>query len=612
MQILIPDTWLREFIQTDASVKQIQQALSLCGPSVEKLHLSDRENIYDIEVTTNRVDCMSVFGIAREAMAILPQFKHTVKLVSDPFHSQPQLTQSSVSYLNVKLNPKLCDNFSALLIKNVQVSKSPEWMAHKLNLVGIRPINNIVDITNYVMHEMGQPIHAFDYDKISKSTMLLRESKKGEKLTTLDGKIHVLLGGDIVIEDGSGNLIDLCGIMGGENSQIDNSTKNVLVFVQTYESSHIRHTSMSLAVRTTAAVLFEKGMPTQAVLPTLQRTKDLITQIAGGTPEKYILEIEPSKTPSITINLLNPVSEIISKKLGINLDFETASKILSSLGFKTNSPTSIKVPWFRALDVSIPEDLVEEVARIYGYHNLPNIIMSGAIPHTFHTSEFYWVSKIKTALKYWGFTETYTYSLVSDSNGLKLKNPLSSEWAYLRTSLIPSHLQVVSENYGRVKTLLLFEVANVYLPKDASLPDEQQTLCLTTTDLDIYKLKGIIESLLNEIGIENHNYHIENHPQSLNCEINLSELLPLAKSVKQFIPISKYSPVIQDVNVTSTSSYGQLTKLIKSISPLIRQIELIDKYQSRLTLRIFFLDSQKQLTLEDVKPIREKIETLKI
>ncbi len=256
MQILIPDSWLREYLETDAKPHDIQKALSLCGPSVERLHEIGQDFIYDIEVTTNRVDCMSVYGIAREAAAILPHFGHTARLHTDPFDTKLSFkTSSSVDYLTAVADPNLCSRFSAILIKNVKIGPSPDWIIKKLEAVGMRGLNNVVDISNLLMHELGQPIHTFDYDKIQGKSMILRESKAGEEVTTLDGKKHKLPGHDIVIEDGSKKLTDLCGIMGGLDSAVDQNTKNVLLFVQTYEPVHIRRTSMALAHRTSAAVL---------------------------------------------------------------------------------------------------------------------------------------------------------------------------------------------------------------------------------------------------------------------------------------------------------------------------------------------------------------------
>lgn len=597
MQILIPDSWLREYLSTEAKPKEIQKALSLCGPSVERLHQTGNDFIYDVEITTNRVDMMSVYGIAREAASILPRFSHPAKLLSDPFDTKLSFkTAGSVDYLKVKVDPNLCPRFSAILIKNVSIKTSPDWLVKKLELVGSRGLNNVVDISNLLMHELGQPIHTFDYDKIAGHTMVLRESRARESLATLDGKIHKLPGHDIVIEDGDSRLIDLCGIMGGANSAVNEHTKNVLLFVQTYEPVHIRKTSMALAHRTSAAVLFEKGLPTESVLPTIEKALQLLKELTGGRPETVAIDILNEKPYSKSVTA-SP--DFINFRLGINLSPKEIKAILASVGIAGT------VPWWRKYDINIPEDLVEEVARIYGYHNLPTQLMSGILPtNRPNESEFYWISKVKSALKYWGFTETYTYSLVPKDSGLKLKNPLSSEWTYLRTSL--SHSQVISENLGRVSELNLFEIANVYIPRPHDLPNEELHLLLSTTNPDYLKLKGVVEALLTELGaIQKINiFHDVNF---LSCDINLSQTLPKASTIRKFAPISKFPPIIEDININLNQTYSSLEKKIFKISPLINQVELIDKYGPKLTLRITYHSDAKQLSSDDITPIRKKL-----
>ncbi|MEK7154679.1 MAG: phenylalanine--tRNA ligase subunit beta [Patescibacteria group bacterium] len=610
MQILIPDSWLREYLDTEATPKQIQHALSLCGPSVERLHKKGDEYIYDIEVTTNRVDMMSVVGIAFECVAILPQFGHKARLKKDPYLEKVKLvTSKKVDYLTVTLDKSLCYRFSTALIKNVKVGKSLEWLVTRLELVGMRSLNNVVDISNYLMHELGQPVHTFDYDKIIDHKMIVRESRKGEKLITLDNKSHTLPGGDIVIEDGSGKLIDLCGIMGGLNSAVDDQTSNVLLFVQTYEPSHIRKTSMSLSHRTSAAELFEKNLPTENVLPTLESGMKLFDQLTGGHADKTVLDILNISEGPTVLKLSSPLTEFVNKRLGINLSFSEISKILKSLEFVVKSEQIIEIPWVRKIDVTIPEDLVEEVARIYGYHNLPTQLMSGYLPAPTGDKTFYWEAKIKSALSHWGFTETYTYSLVDKDSGLKLKNPLSSEWEYLRTTLTPSHLKTISENLGRVGDLHLFEIANVYLPKKDNLPHEELHLILSTTNLDVSRLKGYIESLGLEMGVAI-SPQIQNHTIAITCEINLEPLITKASGVKTFTPISKFSPIIEDVNVVYTGNYAATVEKIKKVSPLIKNIELIDKYENKLTLRIIYHDDTKQLSSSDIAPIRTRLTLL--
>jgi phenylalanyl-tRNA synthetase beta chain len=604
MQILIPDLWLREYLETDASPKQIQEALSLSGPSIERLH---DNNVYDIEVTTNRPDLMSVFGIAQEAMAILPRFKHKAKLLKNPFNQKRSLTLTKkVNYLQVIVDPKLCYRFTAVLIKDVKVKESPKELIKKLELAGMRGLNNVVDISNLLMHETGQPVHTFDYDKISGHKMVLRESKKGEKLTTLDGKTHNLSGGDIVIEDGEGRLIDLCGIMGAENSAVDGNTKNVLLFLQTYEPTHIRRTSMDLAHRTTAAVLFEKGLPVENVPPVIDIGIQLFKEIAGGTAEKEVLDILTAEPVDIQIKFSKSMDEFISSRLGVDVDMKQIKDILTDLGFEVVTDKLVKVPFRRKNDVSIPEDLVEEVARIYGYHNLPSELMTGALPVIRNDKIFEWERKIKDRLAALGFTETYTYSLVDRDDGLSLKNPLSSEWAYLRTSLVPSHQEVIKNNLGKVQEVNIFEIANVYIPTKASLPEEKLHLAISSSNKDQYRLKGIVESLFQSLMGISIPFDVSEYEEGITFEVFLTPLIDKIKT-KRYQPISKYPPIIEDINIIKNDSYTNIVKNIKEVSDLIKDVQLIDIYKDKLTLRLTFHSDTRQLASIDVAPIREKL-----
>ncbi len=320
MDILIPDEWLRNFLKTEATPKKIMEYLSLAGPTVDKIEKVKGADVYHIEVTTNRVDAASVYGIAREAYAVLPRFGVKTALARANYNPNLGFTDK-VDYLEAKVDKKLCPRFAAVLVRGVEAKESPTWLKERLNWVGIRTINNVVDISNYIMVELGQPVHMFDYDKIKGAKMILRESKRGEEITTLDDKKHTLGGGDIVIEDGEGRLIDLAGIMGGTLSEVDENTKNVLLFVQTYDPSRIRKTSMNLAVRTQAAALFEKGLDTENVSLAVGRGIELLEKHAGGKADKNILDIYPNpykgKEVSTTIDFINKKirSKLTKKKI---------------------------------------------------------------------------------------------------------------------------------------------------------------------------------------------------------------------------------------------------------------------------------------------------------
>lgn len=637
MDILIPDIWLRYYLTTKATPKQLAKYLSLCGPSVEKITGTGINTVYSIEVTTNRVDSASVYGIAREANAILPRFGFLCKL--KPLE-KPNLNLSpSVHYLRADVDSKLCPRFCAVLIKNVKVGESPKWIKDRLTLSGVRPINNVVDISNFIMLQLGQPVHTFDYDKITGAKMILRASRKREKITTLDDKTFVLNGGDIVIEDGARKLIDLAGIMGGKNSAISESTKNVLLFIQTYNPVNIRKTSMSLAQRTTAAMLFEKGLDPEIVPIALEKGIQLFKKFASGIPERQILDIYPKPPEPNTVTLTH---NFINTKIGISIPRPEIIKSLTALGFSAKwqgEKLQVKVPSYRANDITIPEDIVEEVARIYGYHNLPDTLMTGRIPPQVPGINFDFEYHIKTILKGYGGIEVYTYSLVPQNyitgKALRLKNPLGQETEYLRTSLLPSLIAAAKNNLIGNEQFHLFEIANCYLPQIPNLPEERLTLAGISNNSDFRNVKGIVEALLSELNIkvkfeaEDFQNFIPSHRIKLTSgkttigqlgvletdnliyyEFSIHNLIKNYMG-KSYTPIPKYPAQIEDLTIIllPKTKVEEVMGTITSIDKSVTKVELREIYNDAYTFRIWYQDASKTLTNQEVEVLRNKIIT---
>lgn len=665
MNILVPDSWLREFLKTEATVSQIKDDLSLCGPSVERLNKVGNYTVYDIEITSNRVDMASVFGVAREAHAILPRFgiKTTLRLPNIPRSIAPE---EKTLPLIIEDKNKLCNRLLAVVIDNVKLGSSPEWMRERLEKSGVRSLNNAIDVTNYVMLELGHPCHVFDYDRIKTGKLIIRKAKKGEKLITLDDKECSLTDEDVVIDDGTGRIIDLPGIMGTKNSVVTNDTKRVILFIESNNPMNIRKTSMRLGLRSMAATINEKNPDPELAKDAILRASQLLKDLTTGKVASNLVDIYPNppkpKPVETTVDFIN-------QRLGIALPPSDILGILQSLGFNVKTiikrkPTgdmtlSITPPSYRQFDVSIPEDIVEEVARIYGYHKLPPNIMDGPIPTNKKPTDLPIEEKVKTMLKFWGFTETYHYSFVSkkllDKAGLDVKdhlkvaNPLTEETEFMRTRLIPSLLETVEKNQNIKDDLELFELAKVYIPQKNSLPKEKSMLALVSQK-DFYHLKGIIIALLKELGIEKYqsvplNHHhlpkshlfhplqslqliIEGatisvlgalHPafaQSFNIKkstyiayIDIETLVEHASSIKHFTPIPQYPPVIEDVtlNLPPQTHIGLIIEKIYKTSSLVKNVELLGKYEDTATLRITFQDPNKNLTIEDINIIRKKI-----
>jgi len=658
MNILIPVSWLRDFIKTKADPKQIANCLSLCSQSVERIHHQNNDSILEIEITSNRPDCLSLVGLARELNAILPRFGFPTQLTL-PKKLKAKLPPQKCP-LNVKISPSyICPRFTAVLIENVKISPSPKLIQERLYKIGLRPLNNVVDISNYLMFETGQPIHTFDYDKISGQKMIMRLSKKGERVITLDNIERIMPGGDIVIEDCSGRLIDLCGIMGAKNSAIDKNTHRVLFFVQAYNPQLIRRTSMLLGHRTEAAVRFEKGINLKNIPSVVLRGAKMIERLGGGQIASQMIDIYPKKQKSIKVFLY---FEFAQKLIGEEIKPSIMIEILTNLGFrllkKTSQGAQFLVPSWRVSDVSIEEDLIEEIARIYGYFNLKGKIPPlpekiGLQPQKKakkgkFSPLFYWREQIKDYLRYQGFWETYSYSFISqklinkaqmeEKKHLALKNPLSQNLKFMRRSLIPSLLSILSQNQAQFPQEKIFEIANIYLPQKKDLPHENLCLAGLITGKNILKTKGIIEGLLQNLGIANYqfipqgpitakiyankkclgqlgfvkpaildNFKIKKKVISFALDIDI--IAQLANKQKVYIPLTKYPPVIEDMTfvVPPKTFLGPLIQSIKAVSPLIKDVKIISSFECSQTFRITHQHPKRNLTLSEVKKIREKI-----
>jgi len=621
MNILIPDSWLKEHLKTKANAKQISYHLSLCSQSVEKTTKIGDDSVYEIEITTNRPDCLSVYGIARELTAILPRFgikthlkKLTLKEIPKPVKKLP---------LKVKINKNnLCPRFTALIFDNITIKPSPKIVRERLEKSGIRALNNVVDISNYLMLELGQPMHTFDYDKIKKAKMILRESVAGEKIVTLDSQKRLLPKGTIIIEDGEKRIIDLCGIMGGQNSEVDQKTKRVLLFVQTYNPAKIRLTCQTLGFRTEAAQRFEKGIDPEGVIPAMKKAVGMFEKLVGAKVANQLIDIYPNPPRPKTITLSETK---LNQVMGIKINLSEAKNILESLGFISNpkpqaSNLVVTVPHWRQEDVSIPEDLIEEVARIYGYHNLPSMLPKGEIPQSLESESFYWEEQIKKALKFWGFVETVNYSMVSadllkktgfdPKKCLKIANPLSEDLVFMRPSLIPSLLEVIAKNLKQ--EIKIFELANIYLSQgNNKLPEEKLMLAAAITGKKFYHAKGIVEAILEELGIKNKPVGniAEINGRVTIFELDFGKLTKEATKLKKYQPLPKYPPIIEDLAfvVPEKTPVGELIQLIKSISSIIQSVKLIDSHQQTRTFRITYQSLKKTLNDKEVKKIRDVI-----
>lgn len=648
MNILIPHQWLLEHLKAKVSPQKIQECLSLCGPSIERIDTIQFEPVYDIEVTTNRVDSMSVRGIAREAATILPEFGIPAKLKKidipkgflSKISSQPKL---DIKILNDK---KLCQQIYAIKMSVGRVGDSPSWLQKRLLQVGQRPLNNLIDITNYVMWEIGHPIHVFDYDRLQEKKIVIRKAVKGETLVTLDNKRHQLHGGEVVFDDSTGTIIDLPGIMGTKNSIVTTHTHNILIWIESVPAPLIRQTSMGLAIRSQAAVLNEKNVDPVLGEDAIHRAIILYTKIAQAQVKSQLFQAYPHPKPPSPIQLSQ---SRLSTYLGINIPPSRVDKILTALGCEVEVNRQnllVTPPSFRTHDLQIPEDLIEEIARIYGYHNLPSTLMSTSIPEVPTNMNYYLEHHLKEILTGWGLQEVYTHSMIdkilANQSGftlakhLKLKNPLSADWEYLRRSLIPSHLQVARDN--PTTFVAIFELAFVYHPQTGKLPRHQLTLTVTIQGSYLH-LKGILDALMIKLCVANYlvtphsnSSHLPfttsqigeikieketigligpiNQDQTLFAfELNASILLNYAHTHPKVTAVSQTSPIIEDLTFSfpEKTHIGPVINHIHKTSPLVSRIVLKSIFKSNYTFTLFFQHFRTQLSDQEVAPLRKKI-----
>ncbi|OGD79915.1 hypothetical protein A2368_02475 [Candidatus Collierbacteria bacterium RIFOXYB1_FULL_49_13] len=645
MDIKLPDSLLRQYLDTPATPREVADCLSLCGPTVDRLHQTKTDSVYDIEIITNRVDSASALGVAREAAAILPQFGFTARLKNDPYIQPDQFPpgrrvaagdipsrwkHDSPPVQVQILDHSLVSRFVCISLSVSPPTPSPQETQGWLTDSGIRPLNSIVDISNELTLRYGQPVHIFDLDKISGQKMILRASKRGEKLTTLDGVTNTLKGGDIVIEDGAGRLIDLCGIMGGQLSEVSDHTTHVLLFVMTYAAAPIRRSSLYLQKRTLAAQLFEKQLDERLVLPTLIHGIKLFQDRCSGSVSSSLIDIYPAPEDPTTVHL--PLS-LLEKVAGVNIPVHKIDSILTPLGFKVHSSSDslkITVPTFRRFDISMPEDIIEEITRVYGYFRLPSVLPTSSLPSTSTSPLLNDEVNIKHLLTSLQFTEVYNHSLVSSqlvalsghktTDLISLSNPLSEEYQYLRASLIPSLLQSLSVNLGKSEPpLQLFELANIYLPAE-KLPQEISTTAVVSLGVDYLHFKGLLDVFFERLHLHptfspagpHHTFTATSLKVSVSgqvvgylgqikpetclklsinqpvlaMEVNSALLSTLLPRNLTFKPIPLSTPPVRDITISSKKPVSDLLDQLNSFDPAIYEVVYLYSHQDKHTFRI--------------------------
>ncbi len=502
--------WLKEFVDVSFDPRQLRRDLTMIGLNTESLGAVNDDWVLDVEITTNRPDCLSHYGVAREVAAF---YRRPLKRLEFPVRESAQPATGEIS-IEIA-DSDLCARYCGRVIENVQVKPSPAWLAARLEAVGQRPINNVADATNYVLMELGHPLHAFDLARIRQRKIIVRRAKAGENLKTLDGVDRALSADDLVIADAQ-RAVALAGVMGGEDSEISTSTQKVLLESAWFDPTSIRRTAKSQGMHTEASHRFERGADIQMAALAIDRTAALIAQVAGGEIFRGIVDVYPR--PQLRDDIVLRRSQIY-RVLGAEVPWEEVERILRALGFgierRGSDAWRVASPPFR-LDVTREVDLVEEIARHYGYDRLPARLRTApprvekdAIREKEHT--------IASRLVALGYREIIPSSMVDPEENARftdrppviLANPLSQEASALRSSTVPSMLHALRWNLDRGQTdVRLFEMGRTYSPRREGLADERRVLTLGLTgsrhsgsvhedqrELDAFDLKGDLEAL---------------------------------------------------------------------------------------------------------------------
>jgi len=480
------------------------------GDAIEYLGLHDAN--YEFEITSNRVDCYSVLGIAREAAA-------TFRL---PFQGVEPVIKKTVDdihdYLQVEVEDKdLCPRYTCMMVKNIRLAPSPKWLQRRLASNGIRPINNVVDITNYVMEEFGQPMHAFDYDTIRGKKIVVKRANDGDTFVTLDGQERKLDKDILMINDAVGP-IGIAGIMGGEESKITDDVKTLVFESACFDGTNNRLSAKRLGMRTDASGKYEKGLDPNNAYPALLRACQLIEELDAGDVIGGVIDLypEPVKEKQIAFE-----PDRINAYLGTDIDEETQLSYFGPLEIKYDPATRmLTIPTFRQ-DLLRGADIAEEVARFYGYDNIPSTLPDSEEASGRLGYEFVVQDKIRQILMAYGYSEAMTFSFESPKvfdklrlaqddpkrNTVTISNPLGEDYSIMRTSLMDGLLTSLATNFNRRnKSASLFELSNIYLPKAlplTELPDERMTLSFGFYGVgDFFDLKGTLEDILNRLGLK--------------------------------------------------------------------------------------------------------------
>lgn len=631
--------------------------------AVELLGL--RDWVFEYEITSNRVDCYSVIGIAREAAATFE--KEFVPPVIKPTGNGEDIND----YLQVSVeNTELCPRYCARMVKNIKIAPSPVWMQRRLAASGIRPINNIVDITNYVMEEYGQPMHAFDYDRLADHKIIVKCANDGQVMTTLDGQERKLDSTILMINDGQ-KPVGIAGIMGGENSKITDDVKTMVFEAACFNGTNIRLSSKKIGLRSDASGKFEKGLDPENAQEAINRACQLIEELGageviGGMIDHYPVKKEEKRIPFD--------ADKINRLLGTGIAEDTMLSYFRKLDLGFDSDTKeVIVPSFRQ-DLECMADIAEEAARFFGYDNIPTTLPSGEATTGKLSYKLRVEAVVREVAEFSGFSESMTYSFESPKvfdklmvdehselrKAITIQNPLGEDFSVMRTSPLNGMLTSLSTNYNRRnKNVRLYELANIYLPKQlplTELPDERMQLTLGMYgEGDFFTMKGVVEEFFDKVGMykkTNYNpaskkpylhpgrqadmiyegvvvgYIGELHPDAADhyklgektylAVLDMPSILPFATFDRKYTGIAKYPAVSRDISMVMSKDIlvGQVEDVIEQRGgKILESYQLFDVYEGAqifaghksVAYSITFRAKDRTLEDKEVNTVMEKI-----
>ena len=505
--MLISYEWLKDYTDTELTPQELRERLTMVGLANDSVEQHDSDAVLDVEVPSNRPDCLSHIGIGREVTVIERKQLRLPEIA--PFKTEGRAEDlTSVEIKDVDL----CPRYAARLVGGVKIGSSPEWLVKRLESIGQRPINNVADITNYVLHEMGQPLHAFDFHKLSGPRIVVRRATPGEKLKTLDGVERTLTNDMLVIADAE-RPVALAGIMGGEESEISSATTDVLIESAYFDPNSVRRTARLLGMDTEASRRFERGADCEGVLRAQERCVQLICELAGGVASEDSIDVYPRPLVSRIVNLR---PERVPELTSVSVEREEILRILTGLGFEllNNAPDnlSFKVPSWR-VDVEQEEDLVEEVARHAGYDKIGSELPPSSASGEYQPSEMK-QRLLRRAMNAFGFDEAINFSFAAKQNDgqAELKNPIIEDAAFMRSTLLPGLLSSLRHNLNHgIRDVRLFEIGRVFgSVSPGELPEERLSFALIATggaleanraqaerDIDFFDIKGALETAVD-------------------------------------------------------------------------------------------------------------------